>query len=67
MKYNFNKLWKILIDRNMTKGELARRAGISRSSLARLKQGSPIALEALHRICSVLGCELDDIMEMERE
>lgn len=67
MKYNFNKLWKMLIDRNMTKTELAERSRVSRSSLARLKQGYPIALDCLYRICKVLDCELSEIMEIEEQ
>jgi len=65
VKYNFNKLWKMLIDRNMTKTKLSELSGVSRSSLVRLKQGCPIALECLYRICRVLDCELGDIMDVE--
>lgn len=67
MKYNFNKLWKRLIDLNMTKNELVERSGVSRSSLSRMKRGYPIALDCLMRICNVLNCELGDIMDMEEQ
>lgn len=65
MRYNFNKLWKRLIDLNMTKNELVKKSGVSRSSLSRLKRGYPIALDCLMRICSTLSCELGDIMDVE--
>lgn len=67
MKYNFNKLWKKLIDLNMTKNELVERAGVSRSSLSRMKRGYPIALDCLIRICNALNCGLGDIMEVEEQ
>lgn len=65
MKYNFNKLWKKLIDLNMTKNELVEKSGVSRSSLSRMKRGYPIALDCLMRICNALNCELGDIMDIE--
>lgn len=67
MKYNFNKLWKKLIDLNMTKNELVEKSGVSRSSLSRMKRGYPIALDCLMRICNTLNCELGDIMEVEEK
>ena len=67
MKYNFNKLWKKLIDLNMTKNELVEKSGVSRSSLSRMKRGYPIALDCLMRICNVLNCELGDIMDIEEK
>ena len=67
MKYNFNKLWKKLIDLNMTKNELVEKSGVSRSSLSRMKRGYPIALDCLMRICNALNCELGDIMDIEEQ
>ena len=65
MKYKFNKLWRKLIDLNMTKNELVEKSGVSRSSLSRMKSGYPIALDCLMRICNALNCELGDIMDIE--
>lgn len=62
--YNFNPLWKKLIDLNMTKTELAEKSGLSISSLMRMRHGIPISLTNLDRICEVLECNLDDIMEV---
>jgi len=67
MKYNYNKLWKKLIDLNMSKSELSKVANVSRSSLSRMKQGYSISLDCLMRICFALGCELGDIMEVKTE
>ena len=63
-KYSFRKLWHILVDKNMTKQELAKKAGISISSLARLKKGYPLSYDRMQRICEVIGVEdISDILE----
>lgn len=63
-EYDFQKLWHILLDKNMSKKELAEKAGISVSSLARLKKGNLLSYDRMMRICDAVGCEeLSDIME----
>ncbi len=65
--YDFQKLWHILMDLNMTKKELANRADISVSSLARLKKGYMLSYDRMKRICNAVGCgELSEIMEERR-
>ena len=64
MTVKFNKLFKLLIDKDMQKGELVRQAGISSSSMAKLKKGANVNVEVLVRICRVLDCTFDDIMEI---
>ena len=59
MKISYKKLWKLLIDRNMTKTQLRIAAGISSSSLAKLGTTS-----VLLKVCSVLKCDVSDIMEI---
>ena len=62
--YNFNKLWHRLIDQEMSKKELAERAGVAVSSISRLKKGIPLSYDRMKRICEVVGCEkIEDIME----
>jgi DNA-binding Xre family transcriptional regulator len=61
---SYNKLWKLLIDRNMMKGELCKSANVSPSSLAKMKNGENVNTDLLVRICRVLGCEPGDIMEL---
>lgn len=62
--YSFQKLWHIMLDQNMTKRELAQKANISVSSLARLKKGIPLSYSRMKRICSAVGREdLSEIME----
>ena len=63
-RYNSKKLWHILLDLDMTTQELARRSGVSVSSLARLKNGIPLSYNKMRKICDVVGCEnVDDIIE----
>ena len=64
MTIRYNKLWKLLIDKGMTKTELRIKAGLTTNALARLgKNESVHQVETLFKICDVLGCNLDDIAE----
>jgi len=64
MDANYNKLFKILIDKKMQKNELATAAGISYSSIARLKRQENINVSVLIKICRALDCSMDDIMDI---
>ncbi len=61
----YKKLWKLLIDRNMTRGDLKIETGISTASIAKLGKGENITTGVLIKICEGLNCELTDIMELE--
>ena len=63
MKLSYNKLWKMLIDKNMKKSDLKDKAGISSASIAKLGKGDNITTDVLLRICEAMECHLDDIME----
>ena len=63
MEISYNKLWKLLIDKNMKKFELKDLAGISTSSLAKLGKNEPVTLEVLMKICNALDVNIGDIME----
>ncbi|MDI9518872.1 MAG: helix-turn-helix transcriptional regulator [Bacillota bacterium] len=64
MKISYNKLWKLLIDREMKKGELQKKANISSSSIAKLGRCENVNTNILVKICMALDCELNDIMEL---
>jgi DNA-binding Xre family transcriptional regulator len=64
MKANYNKLFKLLIDKKLKKGELCDKAGISTFSLGRLAKGGNVSMDILVKICGVLSCTVDDIMEI---
>ena len=64
MRISYNKLWKMLIDKNMKKKELGEAAGISNSLIAKLGKNENVTVDVLVRICSALDCGIDDIMEL---
>ncbi len=64
MKISYKKLWKLLIDREMMKKELAEQAGISTASIAKLGKNENVNTEILLKICTALKCDVSDIMEI---
>lgn len=67
MKISYNKLWKMLIDKNMNRSDLKDVAKISASSIAKLGRGDNITTDVLLKICEALECNLEDIMESVKE
>ena len=67
MQYSYNKLWKILVDHNMTKTEMRKQAGISTNTLAEMGKGLPIATKDLAKICTALQCSQVDIVEVSED
>lgn len=63
MKMSYKKLWKLLIDKDMKKTDLRKKAGISSSSLAKIGKNENVTTDVLLRICEALDCNLDDIAE----
>ena len=63
MALSYNKLWKLLIDKNIKKLELRDMANISNNTLAKLGKNEPVAMEVLEKICSVLNCNIGDIVD----
>lgn len=64
MKISYKKLWKLLIDKDMKKKDLARAAGISSTSIAKMGRNENVNTDSLVRICEALHCELSDIAEV---
>ena len=67
MRISYNKLWKMLIDKGMNKSDLREKSGISSASLAKLGKGENITTDVLLRICEVMDCRIEDILETIRE
>ena len=67
MNISYNKLWKLLIDRKMTKTDLRRLSGISTASVAKLGRGDNITTDVLMKICRALNVGINDIMEVVEE
>lgn len=67
MKISYKKLWKILIDKDIKKKDLALMAGISTTSIAKMKRGENIQTDILVKICKSLDCDIADIAEINKE
>ena len=67
MALSYNKLWKLLIDKGMTKTEMRLKADISTTTLAKLGKNGTVSMEVLLRICKVLDCNVGDIMDVINE
>ena len=63
MGVSYNKLWKLLIDKKMSKAELRRATGISPNTLTKLNRDEEVALLVLGKICKVLNSDIGDIVE----
>ena len=64
MKVNYNNLWKMLIDFNMSKTQLRKQAGVTTNALAKMGKNENVSTEVLCKICNVLSCQIEDIMEL---
>lgn len=67
MAVSYKKLWKVLIDRDMTKTQLRKESSISTGALAKLGKNENVNTEVLVKICNTLQCDLSDIMELTEE
>lgn len=67
MKIQYNKLWKILIDKNMNKVQLREAAGISSNSLAKLGKNEPVRMDVLMKVATALECKVEDRFESVNE
>ena len=63
MTISYNKLWKLLVDKKMSKAELRKAAGIAPNTMTRLRRDEEVTLTVLHKICSTLEVDIGDIME----
>ena len=63
MAISYNKLWKLLVDRKMSKADLRKVAGIAPNTMTRLRRDEEVTLTVLNKICTALGADIGDIME----
>lgn len=64
MAISYSKLWKLLIDKGMTKTEMRLKANISTTTLAKLGKNETVSMDVLIRICNALDCNVGDIMDV---
>ena len=67
MVVSYNKLWKLLIDKGMTKTDLRIATDMSTTTLAKLGKNETVSMDIMLRICDVLECSFDDIMDLTKE
>ena len=67
MAVNYNKLWKLLIDKGMNKTDLRLKTGMSTSTLAKMSNNETVSMDVMLRICKVLDCNVGDIMDATKD
>ena len=65
-KINYKPLWKLLIDRDISKQQLREKTSIARSTMVKMVNNEYVAMDVLVRICLAMDCGIDDIVEIER-
>ena len=63
MAISYNKMWKLLIDKNMSTADLRKIANIAPNTMTKLRRNEPVNLTILSRVCTVLQCDFGDIIE----
>ena len=67
MAMNYNKLWKLLIDRGLYRKDLRKMAGVSTNALAKMGKGGDVSTQVLGKICTALDVKIEDIVEVVPE
>lgn len=63
MAFNYKPLWKLLIDKEMTKKQLMEATGISKSTMDKMARNEQVSLDILDRICNYFNCNIENIIE----
>ena len=66
MKPNYNNLWKLLIEKGMTKTELRVKAEMSTSTLAKMGKNEVVSMNVIIKICEILDCNVSDVMTVDK-
>lgn len=67
MSVNYNRLWKKLIDLDMSKSQLREKAGITTNAIAKMGKNENVSTEVICKICTALDCQIQDIVELVKE
>lgn len=62
MAVSYNKLWKLLVDKKMSKADLRKAIGVSPNTITKMNKDEEVALTVLGRICKILDCDYGDIV-----
>lgn len=63
MAISYNRLWKLLVDKKMSKADLRKAAGLAPNTMTKLRRDEPVAMGVLEKICGTLDTDLGDIVE----
>ncbi len=64
---SYNKLWHLMLDKNLKRTDLCEKAGLSSSTLAKLGKNEIVALDVLERICDFLNCDIGDVLSFRED
>lgn len=67
MSLSYNGLWKLLIDKNMNKGDLMKAADISNGTVAKMTKGEPVSMSVLIKICEKFDCDIGDLVHFVKD
>ena len=67
MEYNYNKLWKLLIDKKMIKKDLMEKTGITSSTMAKMGKNKSVSMDVIGKICVALDCNIGDVVDIIRK
>lgn len=67
MKFNYNGLWKALIDKNMKKKDLIDKTGISPTTISKMVRGDAVSLTIIGKICKELGTDIGDLICIDKD
>lgn len=67
MSFTYTPLWKMLIDKNMTKEDMRKVLGLSPATVAKMGKGENVSLDVIDRICNYFDCEINEIIEHVKE
>ena len=67
MAISYNKLWKLRVDKKMSKADLRRATGIAPNTMTKLRRDEEVTLTVLNKICAALNANIGDIMDFVQE
>ena len=67
MKVSYNKLWKLLVDKKMSKADLRKTAEIAPNTLTKMRKDEPVSIDVLLRVCDKLDCNIGEMMDVIKE
>lgn len=66
MEISYNKLWKVLVDKKMSKADLRRAIDVSPGTMTSLRRDKKVSMDVMIRICEVLDCDIGDVMSVRK-